>query len=235
MNNIKHLLVRTDFQLFILCCIVFTVFSSIDLKVSHFFYTPENGFFLRDIWFNQLIHSLFARVHLLWLILFIAGLIYCWKKGLKAKQKIFFFLIATMVVGPGLLVNVLIKDNSIGRARPVHLEEFGGQATFTPAFVYSGQCKKNCSFVSGHSAIGFYAIVLGWVFRKRIWFWAGFSLGAIISLSRIMEGGHFLSDTIFAFWSVYFTTLLLGKLFNYKSPPISPFTASPSLLQKEKP
>lgn len=233
MNNLKRLLLRTDIQLFLLCCVVLTLFSSIDLSISHFFYTPDNGFFLRDIWFNQLIHSLFARVHLLWLVFFIAGLIYCWRKGLKAKQKIFFFLIVTMVIGPGLLVNVLIKDNSIGRARPIHLEEFGGKATFTPAFVYSGQCQKNCSFVSGHSAIGFYAIVLGWVFRKRRWFWAGFSLGAIISLSRIMEGAHFLSDTVFAFWSIYFTTLLLGKLFNYKAPPISPFHSHTLSADKE--
>ncbi|MGY8869850.1 MAG: phosphatase PAP2 family protein [Pseudomonadales bacterium] len=224
MSNIKQFLLRTDFQIFIFCVLLFTIFSSIDLRVASFFYTPEEGFYLRDILFNQFIHSTFARIHLLWLVAFIAGLIYCWKKGLKAKQKIFFFLIVTMVVGPGILVNVLIKDNSIGRARPVHIEQFGGEASFTPAFAYSGQCKKNCSFVSGHAAIGFYAIVLGWVFRKRSWFWAGFSLGAIIGLSRIMEGGHFLSDIVFAFWSVYFSTLLIARLFNYPTPTLSLFS-----------
>ncbi|BBB29593.1 phosphatase PAP2 family protein [Neptunomonas japonica] len=223
MSNIKQFLLRTDIKIFILCTLFFTIFSSIDLRVASFFYTPDEGFYLRDIWFNQFIHSTFARIHLLWLVAFIAGLIYCWKKGLKAKQKIFFFLIVTMVVGPGILVNVLIKDNSIGRARPVHIEQFGGKASFTPAFAYSGQCKKNCSFVSGHAAIGFYAIVLGWVFRKRAWFWAGFSLGAIIGLSRIMEGGHFLSDIVFAFWSVYFSTLLIARFFNYPSPAMSFF------------
>lgn len=223
MNNIKRILLRTDFQLFIFSCILLTLFPSIDLTVSGFFYTPAEGFYLRDISFNQFIHSAFARIHLLWLAFFIVGLVYCWKKKLKAKQKIFLFLIVTMIIGPGLLVNVLIKDNSIGRARPVQIEEFGGQNTFTPVFVYSGQCQKNCSFVSGHSSIGFYAIVLGWIFRNRRWFWAGFSLGAIISISRIMEGAHFLSDTVFAFWAIYFTTLCLAKIFGYKAPPISPF------------
>ncbi|SIS57963.1 phosphatase PAP2 family protein [Neptunomonas antarctica] len=223
MNSIKNLLLRKDIQIFLLCYIIFTLFSGVDLAVTSFFYNPADGFYLKDIWFNQFIHSTFARIHLLWLVLFIISLIYCWKNKLKAKQKVFLFLIVTMVVGPGLLVNVFIKDNSIGRARPVQIEQFGGTDTFTPAFIYSGQCQKNCSFVSGHAAIGFYAIVLGWIFRKRIWFWSGFSLGAIIGLSRMMEGGHFLSDIVFAFWSVYFSTLLLGHLFGYKAPTISPF------------
>ena len=218
MSQVDKLLKRTDIRLLLACYVFFTLFSGIDLWVSSLFYKPELGFWLDDLWFNRFIHATFAKIHLLWLVLLIAGAIYYWKKGVKSRQKAFVFLIVTMVVGPGLFVNVFVKDNSVGRARPVQIEEFGGENRFTPAFIYSGACKKNCSFVSGHSAIGFYAIVLGWVFTSRRWFWGGVGLGAIISLSRMMEGAHFLSDTVFAFWAVYFCTLILGYFFNYPSP-----------------
>lgn len=223
MKTVDALLKRTDIRLFLLCYVFFTLFSGVDIYVSSLFYTAQEKFYLDDILFNRFIHTTFARIHIVWLLLFIFGFIYYRRKGMFARQKAVLFLIVTMVVGPGLLVNVFIKDNSIGRARPVHIQEFGGDATFTPAFIQSGQCEKNCSFVSGHASIGFYAIALSWLYPRRRWFWTGFSLGAVIGASRIMEGGHFLSDVIFAFWAVYFTTLIIGKLFGYTPPPISLF------------
>jgi lipid A 4'-phosphatase len=64
------------------------------------------------------------------------------------------FLIATLALGPGLLVNVALKDNW-GRPRPGHLKQFGGDQDFVPWWDPTGQCEKNCSFVSGESSAAF--------------------------------------------------------------------------------
>lgn len=225
MKKLISLFTRTDVLLFLACVLIFTLGWKIDIAAASLFYDESTGFHLRTAWYNEFIKDTFARIHILWLLLLIGGIAFCWFKGFAARRKLLTFMLVSMLVGPGLFVNVFLKENSIDRARPNEVQLFGGPDTFTPAFVYSGQCNKNCSFVSGHSAIGFYVIVLGWVFRSKLWFWGGFALGAVISLSRMMEGAHFLSDTVFAFWSVYFCTLLLGHWFGYPAPAINPFAS----------
>jgi len=61
------------------------------------------------------------------------------------------FLIATMALGPGLLVNVLLKDHW-GRPRPIDVTQFGGDQTFVAWWDPRGDCPSNCSFVSGDVA-----------------------------------------------------------------------------------
>ena len=51
--------------------------------------------------------------------------------GLDAKAWLFLFL--GLLVGPGLVVNGILKDHW-GRARPAEIIEFGGTAHFSPAF-----------------------------------------------------------------------------------------------------
>ena len=64
------------------------------------------------------------------------------------------FLAACLVIGPGIVSNVILKDNW-GRARPVHIVEFGGTKTYTPPLVPSNQCEKNCSFVGGEASMAY--------------------------------------------------------------------------------
>ena len=116
-----------------------------------------------------------------------------------------------MLLGPLLVVNGIMKEFS-GRARPRHVVEFAGDKKFTPAFFISDQCKKNCSFVSGHSSAGFYFVSLALLYagkRRKIIFWSAVTAGGIIGAVRIIQGGHFLSDVIFSFVFVYLTSLLL--------------------------
>ena len=42
-----------------------------------------------------------------------------------------------LLLGPGLLVNVVLKDNSTGRARPSQVLEFGGSHQFSSPFEIS--------------------------------------------------------------------------------------------------
>jgi len=124
----------------------------------------------------------------------IASSLFLEVKGL-ASRNAFLFVALSYAVGPGLFVNGVLKEFS-GRARPSQIEQFGGHALFTPAFVFTDQCAHNCSFTAGDPSIGFALIVFALLFPRLrlpltiLSLLVGFGLGAI----RIMQGGHFLSD-----------------------------------------
>ena len=63
------------------------------------------------------------------------------------------FLAVSLLLAPGLLVNVVLKEVS-ARPRPNQVENFGGSAEFRPWFRFDGACRSNCSFVSGEG-VGF--------------------------------------------------------------------------------
>ncbi|MDE3177888.1 MAG: phosphatase PAP2 family protein, partial [Pseudomonadota bacterium] len=67
------------------------------------------------------------------------------------------FLIASLTLGSGLIVNLGLKDHS-HRPRPVHVVEFGGDQAFRPWYRFDGACRKNCSFASGEAASGFWML-----------------------------------------------------------------------------
>jgi len=212
--------VRTDLVLFSLSVVLFTLLPSIDLWVASLFY--NSGFFLKRELLAVSIYEDFADMHFYLLPVLIGLAIYFYRKYHDPEQgflkRIYTFLSLSLVLGPGILVNVILKDNSIGRARPSQITEFGGQADFTRAFEYSGACDSNCSFVSGHASMGFFFIGLGWLMQSKRWFYIGLAIGVIVGVTRIVQGGHFLSDTVFALWAVYWVNLGLGKLLKIKSP-----------------
>jgi len=116
------------------------------------------------------------------------------------------------------MVNTVLRSDSSDRARPVQVENSSGDKQFTTAFVYSGARSKNCSFVSGHAALGCDLMSLGWLFASPRAFWAGCMVGVVLGLTRIVQGGHFFSDILFAFWAVYFVISLLGARFGFRHP-----------------
>ena len=109
------------------------------------------------------------------------------------------FLAVVLLIGPALLVNGFVKNYS-ARPRPIHLVEFGGPHAFTPVF-HLGQCHRNCSFVSGEAssvyALGF-AIAMMARRRRATLMGSAILAGSVIGFIRIGQGGHFLSDIIFA-------------------------------------
>ena len=69
-------------------------------------------------------------------------------KHLLLDNRKIIFLLLTLALGPGLLVNGFLKSHW-GRARPSEVSTFGGRQSFSPAYVIAHQCRHNCSFVSG--------------------------------------------------------------------------------------
>ncbi len=99
------------------------------------------------------------------------------------------------------MANVVLKDNW-GRARPRSVVEFGGTKHFTPALIPASECSRNCSFVSGEASsafVPFFAAALLLLPQlRRTLFGAGLAAGFGAGLIRISQGGHFLSDILFA-------------------------------------
>ncbi len=115
------------------------------------------------------------------------------------------FVVASLALGPGLVVNAVLKDHW-GRARPSTIAEFAGpnQAEilrYTPPLLPAGQCSDNCSFPSGHAALGFWLVTFALLAPPRWRRWslaAALGVGAAVGLSRIAQGAHFLSDVAFS-------------------------------------
>jgi len=109
-----------------------------------------------------------------------------------------FYFILTTAISSGLIVNYVFKEN-FGRARPITIQDFGGAKNFSGPLVISDQCKHNCSFSSGHAAMGYSLTSLAYIF-SYIYFTRIYSLvlifGSLVGFSRILMGAHFLSDVI---------------------------------------
>ncbi len=108
------------------------------------------------------------------------------------------FLVATMAIGPGLIVNLGLKDHW-HRPRPIQTQEFNGPDPFRPWYEDDGACKTNCSFVSGEAATGFWMVAPASLLPPP---WRGpaivaaFLFGIGASLLRMAFGGHYLSDVL---------------------------------------
>lgn len=200
------------------CGLLFSLWPQLDLIVSARFQDPD-GIFAGER--NAFVMALYRGVPMMSraviIGLFIALFAYFLQRGehgLRRRIQVG-YLIAALVLGPGLLIDVVLKD-FWGRARPYKVVEFGGSATFTPALVPTNQCDSNCSFVSGHASAGFYAVALGFLggaATRRRWTLIGLALGGVFGFARITQGGHFLSDVVFSFYATWFAAWAAWRLF----------------------
>jgi lipid A 4'-phosphatase len=193
----------------------FLIFPQIDLWCAGFFYRLEGGFYLSHAW---PVRAIYAGVpYLTDAIVAALPAIYCvslwrgrpiWRIDGRAAA----FLLLALAVGPGLIINTVLKDHW-GRARPTQVVEFGGTAEFTPAPVPARQCARNCSFPAGHPAIGFYlgafAMLAPERARRRSLAATAIVAGTTIGIARMAQGGHFLSDVVFSGLIVTGTNWLL--------------------------
>src|SRR5262245_22243497 len=124
------------------------------------------------------------------------------------------FLIASLALGPGLLVNVVLKENW-ARPRPGMVTQFGGDYTFMPWWDPRGTCDSNCSFVSGETSSAVWmtapAILVPPPWRYVALGIAGLYATAVAAI-RMLAGGHFLSDVIFA---AIFTGLVIWTVHGF--------------------
>jgi lipid A 4'-phosphatase len=124
------------------------------------------------------------------------------------------FLVLLLALGPGLLVNAVFKDHW-GRPRPREITQFGGQKQFLQPW-QKGIDGQGRSFPSGHASAAFYMTAPFLIYRRsnkklaRLWLTGGLVFGIFMSIARITQGGHFLSDNLWAWGVVHLTALVLA-------------------------
>lgn len=124
------------------------------------------------------------------------------------------FLVLLLTLGPGLLVNATFKSHW-GRPRPRELVQFGGTKIFLQPW-QPGVNGDGRSFPSGHASAAFYMLAPYFIYRRRkprtarYWLYGGTSFGLLMGYARIAQGGHFLSDILWAWGIVYLVGLFLA-------------------------
>jgi lipid A 4'-phosphatase len=199
--------------------IFLVLFPNYDIIVSHYFYDVHNGFLYANLF---IVNAIFKFIPILSstlvtaLVFGIAIKYFLYGKKEAIKSNLIFLLLA-LTLGPGLVINGVLKEN-FGRARPSQVTEFGGTKTFYPAAHYSNECTNNCSFSSGHAAIGFYFTALAMIMPlqyQTLTFFLGFLFGSLVGFGRILQGGHFFSDIVFSFIIIIAINELSFKLWKY--------------------
>lgn len=183
--------------------IVFTLVPDLDLVAARQFRLEDGGFAGAHSGPVLVLRAMFKTIFIVACGVAVAGLSLAvlrrWGNW-RTRAVTWLYLVLCLGVGPGLVTNMLFKDQW-GRARPAQIVEFGGGKTFTPPLLPANQCARNCSFVSGEAAsmfAVFYAAALIVPHGSVAMIVAGTIVGLAAGLVRMAQGGHFLSDVVFA-------------------------------------
>jgi len=127
------------------------------------------------------------------------------------------FFVLLMVLGPGVIVNVVLKPNW-GRPRPREVTQFAGTEPYRPVWSPNFGGVGN-SFPSGHASAGFFMMAPYFMLRKRrrklaarLWLAGGVAFGLFVGLGRMVQGGHFASDVLWSAGIVYLLSLALDAV-----------------------
>ncbi|MCV0429558.1 MAG: phosphatase PAP2 family protein, partial [Roseibium sp.] len=205
--------------------VFFLAFPKVDFWASGLFFSAVDGFwaqnepFLRDVrHLGPFLVRVIAIVCVA--VLLLKLLVPSRRPLLRLRQPV--FLLSTLILGPGVLVNLVFKNNW-GRPRPRSVEEFGGDLPFQPVWKITDYCDSNCSFVSGEASAAMWLVSIAFIVPAtwRKWTLAFvLPLGLILSVNRVAFGGHFFSDTLLS-WGVTLL-LILGvyRLLYQNRPPL---------------
>jgi len=195
---------------------VFALVPQLDIAISRLFFNEQYRVFpmqyslvarnLRDL-FTYAIVALAAPAFIALAIKLVLP-----RRPMLISARAVLFLIATLALTPGLMANVILKDNW-GRPRPPEVTEFHGPEQFRPWWDPRGSCDKNCSLVAGEGAGVFWTLApaaLAPPPLRPFAYAAAFAFGASAGLLRLSGGAHFFSDVLFSgvftflvIWIVY--------------------------------
>lgn len=194
---------------------IFWIFPALDHAATGLFYSKETWFPIRTdpIWMAYRRFGIEFSLAVSISVIALVGIrILFWKLPAVLSGRKLAFLISTALLGPGLVVNLLLKD-FWGRPRPHMVEDYGGKMPYTKVWEITDRCSDNCSFVSGEAASSIWLLTFVFLVPKEMRMGLIMFVGlltATLSTNRIAFGGHFLSDIIIS-WSLMLFIILLMK------------------------
>jgi membrane-associated PAP2 superfamily phosphatase len=203
---------------------VFLAFPAIDLRVSGLFYDPAEGFYLARspalLTFRNSNDAIVAIVVFGLIASLVVKLARPERPSIVAPNSSL-FLLASLALGPGVLVNLILK-NLWGRPRPVLVDAFGGTEPYVAVWHISDSCATNCSFVAGEASSAIWLVAIAWLlpapWQKPAAVVAGL-YAAAIAVNRIAFGGHFLSDVLISFGLTLLVVALCHRFIVERPPP----------------
>ena len=197
-------------------------FTDLDIWLQKPYYNSTGGWFMLHVPFWDFIYKYGIFLgYFVALTALVAVSISYWNRAIVVWRKAAWFLLFVMVVGPGILVNGTFKDHW-GRPRPREITQFDGSDSYVKVWV-KGQTQGK-SFPCGHASMGFYLSVAFLFLRNRNKSWAWFFMlfgtfyGLLIGYARMIAGGHFASDVLWAAGIVWFTAIVAFHLFKIDKP-----------------
>lgn len=191
--------------------------TDLDMQIERHFYRAGQGWIYAHDWLWMLLYRRGMIPGIGIGVVALGGLLFAWKlPGLRRQWRSYLLLLLLLALGPGLLVNSAFKDHW-GRSRPKQVKEFGGPLPYVKVWD-RGVPGVGKSFPSGHASIGFFTIAPYFVLRRRrrrlgTGFLIGGTLyGLLMGCGRMVQGGHFPSDVLWAWGMVYLPGLLLCYL-----------------------
>ncbi len=189
-------------------------FSQLDIDISKVFYDIENKeWWLRKhpvINLSYIYGPIISAIVSFW-ALFQLFASYVSPKYMQ-KRAVSLFILLCIVVGPVLITNGVVKE-TWRRPRPRDITQFHGNHKFQKVLQIGERKFRGKSFPSGHASAGFILVMLYFWLKKRrpkiAWLSLVFALalGSWLGFVRIVTGGHFASDCLWAFglnWYVVF-------------------------------
>lgn len=127
--------------------------------------------------------------------------------------------ILTLAIGSGLITNMVLKEYA-ERPRPRDVVELGGGYSYRAPFTLP-QGEQGKSFPSGHATMGFIFASLYWPLRRQkrqaaavYALVGGLTYGTLLGLGRMLAGGHFATDVIWAGAVMLVTAVLVDHTVN---------------------
>ena len=182
--------------------LLFGIYPHLDIRVTGLLFNPE--FYT----FNMRQTLSPVRDAAMWLITILAVVpviavavkLILPHRPMLMRPRAALFMMVTLALGPGLVVNGLAKEHW-GRPRPVDVRQMGGTEPFVAWWDPRGTCQKNCSFVSGDVSGGFWTLAPAALVPapwRPLAYAAAIALGSGIAVLRMLFGGHFFTDAVFA-------------------------------------
>ena len=208
---------RAKLELLILLVLALTTtlvfwLSDLDIQAAGWFYHPESP---ADVWperhwwlWQMLFDFAFPFTMIVGVLAFGVYLLSYWHQKSRRFRRQALYIVLVIALGPGVVVNMIFKDHW-GRARPVHVTEFGGDFKYTPPLKFGHTTDK--SFVCGHCSVGysFFAVYFLAKHYKLVYLALTLLFAGTMGYTRMSSGGHFLSDILWSGYLVFLVAFLL--------------------------